>query len=87
MSQKEQIKQYLLTGKELTPLECLQKGWGMRLGARIWDLRDEGYLIDNVGSDEGNYAVYKMRVRPITLPPAFESKAITGGIINNKGWF
>lgn len=62
MSQKEQIKQYLLTGKTLSPLEALQKFGCFRLGARIWDLRHEGYQIENIGADDGQYAVYKMKM-------------------------
>jgi hypothetical protein len=75
MSQKENIKQYLLTGKTLTPLECLEKGWGMRLGARIFDLRAEGYMIENIGADDGQYAVYRMIVAPPPMPPAFPERS------------
>jgi len=73
-SQKEQIKQYLLTGKELTPLEALEKFGCFRLGARIWDLRHEGYDIQNIGADEGQWAVYQMKVAAPVLPPAFDPK-------------
>jgi len=61
MSQKEHIKNHLLSGKTLSPLECLQNGWGMRCGARIWDLRHEGMEIENIGADDKNYAVYKLK--------------------------
>jgi hypothetical protein len=45
MSQREKILKYLLTGRPLTPLQALN-WWGcMRLGGRIWELRDQGYAI------------------------------------------
>ncbi len=80
-SQKESIKQYLLTGQTLTPLDALHKFGCFRLGARIWDLRHEGYQIENVGSDDGNYAVYRIKLEPeaakqpepVQLPPAFKA--------------
>jgi Helix-turn-helix domain len=73
MTQKELIKQYLLSGQMLSPIEALQKYSCFRLGARIYDLRKEGYEIENIGADDRNYAVYRLRPsRPIVLPPAFK---------------
>ncbi len=77
ISQKEKIKQYLLTGKELTPLEALKMFGCFRLGARVWDLKKEGYKIENIGADEGNYAVYRMKIAAPVLPPAFDPKPAT----------
>ena len=44
-SQRAAIARYLKTGKSLTPLEALQKFGCLRLGARIWELRQEGKTI------------------------------------------
>ena len=45
MSQKEKILKYLQSGKGLTPLQAMN-WWGcMRIGARVWELRDAGYPI------------------------------------------
>lgn len=47
MSQKEKMLEYLINGNRLTPLEALQKFGCLRLGARMWDLRDAGYDIQS----------------------------------------
>lgn len=62
-SQKNKIRDYLLTHPQgLTPIEALQKFGCFRLGARIHDLRDEGYIIltDMVQKEDGHgrYARY-----------------------------
>ena len=44
-TQSDAILEYLLAGYTLTPLEAITKFGCMRLGARIWDLKNEGYLI------------------------------------------
>lgn len=44
-SQKAAILKHLLTGKSLSQLEAAQLFDCFRLGARIFDLRDDGYLI------------------------------------------
>jgi len=41
-SQRAAIARYLKSGKSLTPLEALQKFRCMRLGARIWELKQQG---------------------------------------------
>jgi hypothetical protein len=53
-------------------LDALQKFGCFRLGARIWDLRHEGFKIENIGADDANYAVYKLIVPTPILPPAFD---------------
>jgi hypothetical protein len=59
MSQLEDIRQHLLSGKTLTPIEALNKYGCFRLGARVYDLRKkEGLNIEDVG--EKNYAEYKL---------------------------
>lgn len=41
-TQREAIKAHLLAGHRLTPFEALERGWGMRLGARVHELRASG---------------------------------------------
>ena len=44
-SQCKRLLDYLATGKEITPLQALDR-WGIyRLGARIFDLRQQGHDI------------------------------------------
>ena len=44
-SQKVAIANYLRSGKSLTALEALDKFGCLRLGARIWELKQEGRQI------------------------------------------
>ena len=45
MSQKERILKYLQSGKPLTSMQAIN-WWGVtRIGARVWELRDEGHNI------------------------------------------
>lgn len=45
MTQCEEILKHLKRGKTLTPLQALKAGWGLRLSARILELRQAGYDI------------------------------------------
>lgn len=45
MSQSDLILDALLKGEMLTPLDALRRYGCFRLGARIWDLRQQGYDI------------------------------------------
>ena len=45
MSQKEQVLAYIETHGSITPLEAERHIGCLRLGARIWDLRRDGYSI------------------------------------------
>lgn len=45
MTQSNDILTYLKSGRSLTPLEALDRFGCLRLGARIWDLKQEGYEI------------------------------------------
>jgi biotin operon repressor len=45
MTQKALVLKALQKGQKLTPLEALNKGMGMRLGAHIHKLRQQGYDI------------------------------------------
>ena len=48
ISQTDQILNYLQAGNVLTPLEALRKFNCLRLGARIYDLRQKGYVINSL---------------------------------------
>ena len=58
MSQKKRVLHWLKSGRTLTPLEALNNRMGMRLSAIIFNLRDEGHDITNVGKEK--YAEYKL---------------------------
>ena len=45
MSQAERILKHLKSGRKLTPLQALNLGMGLRLGARIRELREAGYPV------------------------------------------
>ena len=48
VSQKEQIKAHLLSGKSLTPLHALSHFDCMALAQRVAELKREGLLIDKI---------------------------------------
>ena len=63
-TQKDKVVKWLVSGRTLTPLEALQNGMGMRLGAIIHTLRhDEQLNIVNLNKTGGDrYAEYKLIV-------------------------
>jgi hypothetical protein len=46
-TQTDQILKHLQAGGALTPLDALNKFGCFRLGARIWDLKQEGHAIQS----------------------------------------
>ena len=54
MSQKEQILQHLQLHGKITDLEAYKLYAIRRLGARIWDLRADGYKIVTKNTKEKN---------------------------------
>ena len=64
-SQTQAIKEWLLSGKSITPLEALEHFGCLRLGARIADLKKQGLKIENdnpVDERTGKrYASYKLK--------------------------
>lgn len=46
-SQSQQILNYLQTGNALTALDAIRLFNCLRLGARIYDLRQQGYVINS----------------------------------------
>jgi hypothetical protein len=63
-TQKEAILRHLQSGRTITPLEALNLYGCFRLGARIWELRDEGYKIksENVKQGKKTFASYELIV-------------------------
>ncbi len=63
-SQNEKVKEYLVGGKTITPLEALHLFGCLRLGARIWDLRRKQGLpivTEIVKGEQGkHYAKYSL---------------------------
>lgn len=47
-SQTSQILKFMLAGNSITPLDALHKFKCMRLGARIYDLKRNGYVINTL---------------------------------------
>ena len=54
------ILEYLYLYGSITPLEAIIGLGCYRLGARIWDLRKEGFNIVTETDPAANYAIYKL---------------------------
>lgn len=56
-SQKDRIKNYLLAGNSITPLEALNKFGSLRLSAVIFNIKREGLDIktEKVKTESGKY--------------------------------
>ena len=66
MSQSDQIRAALLSGRSLTPLDALEDFGCFRLAARVADLRREGMDIEcSTETTNGKrYARYRLRGTP-----------------------
>lgn len=62
MTQNDEILSYLKLGKTLTPIEALDKFKCFRLGARIHDLKRQGWPIisETVTANGKRFARYSM---------------------------
>lgn len=60
--QNKQILEYLQSGKKLTPLEALNLFGCLRLGARIYDLKQKGFNITSktVRKNGKTFAEYEL---------------------------
>ncbi|SCC08795.1 Helix-turn-helix domain-containing protein [Snodgrassella sp. R-53583] len=47
-TQTSQILEYMRAGNSITPLDALRKFGCMRLGARIYDLKQDGHVINTL---------------------------------------
>lgn len=62
MTKKEQILAHLKVGYSITPLEALRLFGSFRLGAVIFELKQEGYDIKTtmVSNGKSHFASYKL---------------------------
>lgn len=62
-TQTTTILRALREGRKLSPLEALREFGCMRLGARIWDLKQAGYPIERSWGTDGEkrWAEYRLR--------------------------
>ena len=64
VSQRKSILNYMQKGYKITPLEALKKFGCLRLGARIYDLKQQGFEIKArmIEKNKKRYAQYYMEV-------------------------
>ncbi len=62
-TQSKKILSYLSSGRSLTPLTALKLFGCFRLSARIFDLKEAGHKIVNIGetNDKKTFARYKLK--------------------------
>lgn len=70
MSQTDAILDALLRGEKITPLDALRKYGCFRLGARIYDIRKSGYMVDRKLIDVGN----GKHVAEYSMPPGCQMR-------------
>ena len=58
-TKKQRVLEHLLKGLTISPLEAFNRYKTMRLSAIIFNLKEEGYNIANIGSKE--YAIYEIQ--------------------------
>jgi|TARA_Y100000310_G_scaffold228786_1_gene231094 hypothetical protein len=59
-TQEEQILKILENGDTLTPMSAFTQGLGIRLAARIFDLRQKGHSIETLRDNTLGVARYRM---------------------------
>jgi len=64
-TQKKQIKEDLMAGKRISPIDALRRYGCFRLGARIYELREEGMnikttMVHSLTNPRKKYAVYHL---------------------------
>lgn len=62
-TQKAWLINALKAGRKITPVDALNEAGCFRLGARIFDLRKDGFEIEtdfNDAPDEPRYAIYRL---------------------------
>ena len=65
-TQNQEILEYLQTGNTITPIDALNKFGCFRLGARIYDLKRQGYDIKTipVKANGKHFAKYEL-INPV----------------------
>ena len=81
-TQKERILEYIREHGSITPVEALKHIGSFRLGARIYDLKQQGHDIINLNkTGDERYAKYALRRNISPVKPAEEKTP------DNKGEF
>ena len=62
MTHTKRILQHLRRGRSITPLQALREFGCFRLGARIWDLRQDGHRIERDWEENGRKRWAKYRL-------------------------
>lgn len=61
-SHRRKVLEHLMTGKSITPQEAWHRYGCYRLGARIYDLRKQGYKIENINKHKSErFAEYLLK--------------------------
>jgi hypothetical protein len=68
MTQKEIILNRLNQGTWFSTVECVRDFHILRLGARIFDLRAEGYEIEERKVEGRSYSEYRLRRKEVIEP-------------------
>lgn len=63
-TKKQRVLEHLLKGGAITPLEALNMFGSLRLGAIIFELRQDGYNIDTKRVSNGRSCFARYRLRP-----------------------
>lgn len=75
MTQNEMILGHMLEGKSITALDALNLYGCMRLGARVYDLKRDGYPIESrmitVGPNDKRVSVYWMDLNKLPTHPIY----------------
>lgn len=82
MNQQFYILNHLKKHGTITPMEALNLFGCFRLGARIWDLRDEGYDIttENETTNGKTYARYRLVSEPVEYKTEGKQWVFIGGL-------
>lgn len=82
MTQQDALLSYLLEGHKITPLEALDKFGCFRLGARIYDFKKRGFLIEDEmievssGKKVKQYWLAKKESRTTALEEASDRQSV-----------
>ena len=60
-TQKTRVLERLQTGEWLSAVQAVREFYILRLGARIWDLRAEGYQIEERRVEGKSYSEYRLQ--------------------------
>ena len=60
ISKQSKVLAHLISGKSITPIEALELYGSFRLGAIIFELRDEGHIINTKIAKGTGHAIYSI---------------------------